>query len=98
MKPTTKDMTRYKAIHVVIMQSDVAPLQEAIDTGMAWKLEGSYGRAAMQALEDGACVLPDTAHRDYYGNQVPPFWALQPGTKGTIENAERYYDWYEGGK
>ena len=34
-------------------------LQNLIDTGAAWTLEGSFGRAAMDALESGlVCYLP----------------------------------------
>ena len=36
---------------------DVNDLQGLIDSGMAWRLEGSVGRAAMRAIEDGECVL-----------------------------------------
>lgn len=33
-------------------------MQEKIDSGLAWKLEGSFGRQAMSCLESGACMLP----------------------------------------
>jgi hypothetical protein len=29
--------------------------QHLIDNGMAWTLQGGYGRAAMQMIEDGVC-------------------------------------------
>jgi len=32
-------------------------MQRAINSGVAWKMQGSYGRAAMDALESGACML-----------------------------------------
>ena len=46
-------------------------LQSLIDSGQAWKLEGSYGRAAKEALESGKCFLPEVSHCDYYGNTIP---------------------------
>ena len=36
----------------------VAGFQHLIDTGLAWKLQGSYGRAAFALLESGHCIAP----------------------------------------
>jgi hypothetical protein len=64
-------------------------LQELINSGLAWKLEGSVGRAAMAAIEDGVCILGEVGHRDYWGNYVPSRHEVAPGTKGSVEYAER---------
>lgn len=58
-------------------------IQQAIDSGAAWTLEGSVGRAAMAAIEDGRAVLGLRAHRDYWGNRVPARWEVQQGTLGS---------------
>jgi hypothetical protein len=67
-------------------------LQSLIDSGTVWSLEGSAGRAAMQALESGACFLPLQRSRDYWGNTIPARSDLKPGTKGTLENSARFYN------
>lgn len=33
--------------------------QGLINNGMAWTLQGSYGRMAMRLVEDGFCTLPE---------------------------------------
>ena len=33
--------------------------QELINTGLAWQLQGHYGRTAIQFLEEGFCEHPD---------------------------------------
>ena len=58
-------------------------MQRAINSGMAWKMQGSYGRAAMDALESGACMLGREAQRDYWGNVIPGRDDVKPGTKGS---------------
>lgn len=64
-------------------------LQDLINSGTAWKLEGSVGRAAMEAIEAGECVLGEEGHKDYWGNYVPSRYEVQPGTKGSVEYAAR---------
>ena len=60
----------------------VEAMQELINSGMAWKLEGSIGRQAMAMLESGQCELGRVAHVDYWGNRVPSRFEVRPGTKG----------------
>lgn len=62
-------------------------IQDLIDTGTAWKLEGSVGRACMAAIEDGRAILGPVGHRDYWGNYVPSRFEVEPGTKGSVEYA-----------
>jgi hypothetical protein len=67
----------------------VEAYQELIDTGQAWRLEGSVGRTAMDLIESGVCTLGPVGHRDYWGNYVPSRDEVEPGTKGSVEYAER---------
>jgi L-amino acid N-acyltransferase YncA len=63
--------------------------QHLVDTGDAWRLEGSVGRTAMDLIEAGAIVLGEVGHRDFYGNYVPSRHEVEPGTKGSVEYAQR---------
>ncbi len=67
-------------------------LQQGINSGTIWRLEGSAGRRAMRAIESGHCTLGLTGHRDYYGNYVPSRHEVEDGTKGSESYAERVHD------
>lgn len=67
----------------------VESLQELIDTGVAWRLEGSVGRMCMDAIEAGVVMLGEVAHKDYWGNTVPSRYDVVAGSKGSIEYVEK---------
>lgn len=75
---------------------DEAALQALIDSGAAWKLEGSVGRAAMAALETGACHLPAIRHVGAYGQIIPRCFDLVDGTTGTLGLWRKYHELPEG--
>jgi hypothetical protein len=60
-----------------------AALQRAINTGEAWKFQGSYGRTMMAAIEAGFCLLGLLPAEDAYGNPIPDRDEVQPGSKGS---------------
>lgn len=60
-------------------------LQRAINSGSAWSLQGSYGRAMMDAIADGTCMLGTKRATDYWGNRIPARTDVQEGTKGSRE-------------
>lgn len=70
----------------------VSGFQDLIDSGMAWKLEGSVGRTAMDLINSGRCVLGEVGHRDYWGNYIPSRTEVEPGTKGSVEYAAKMGD------
>lgn len=45
--------------------------QYLIDKGICWKLQGYFGRTAMQLIEEGLCKAAKTTQYDYYGNRLP---------------------------
>lgn len=59
-------------------------LQRRINDGSIWHFEGSAGRAAMQAIEDGYCCLGRQGHCDYWSNYVPSRRQVKRGTKGSL--------------
>lgn len=63
----------------------IGAYQELINTGQAWRMEGSVGRQAMALIEAGICALGESDHRDYYGNHVPSRDQVQEGTKGSVQ-------------
>lgn len=63
-------------------------MQGMINSGAAWKMNGSYGRAATAMIEAGACALGVVGHRDYWGNYVPGRDEVKPGTKGSVAYCE----------
>ena len=70
-------------------EEEIQYIQELINDGSIWKLQGSYGRTAMQYIEAGLCVLGEKGHYDYYGNYVPSRFEVEAGTKGSLEYAQK---------
>ncbi len=48
---------RYEAGEMADHEEVAAFFQELIDTGLAWKLQGHYGRTASALIEAGSCVI-----------------------------------------
>lgn len=64
---------------------DDEQIQRLINTGMAWRMEGSIGRACMRAIEAGRAMCGTEARRDYWGNVVPSRYDVKAGTKGSFD-------------
>lgn len=67
-------------------------MQRLINSGTAWILQGSYGRSAMQAIEEGSLMLGTTAQKDYWGTVVPSRFDVEPGTKGSRQFVIDHHD------
>jgi hypothetical protein len=58
-------------------------IQRAINSLEAWKFQGSYGRAMMNAIQGGHCMLGRHDTHDYYGNHIPSRDQVKDGTPGS---------------
>jgi len=81
----------YQQITKLQNDAGYGQMQQMINTGQAWLMEGHIGRQAMNCLESGACMLPKVPRRDYWGNRVPSRDELKPGTKGTYQNSQDFW-------
>ena len=72
-------------------------LQKSINNGNCWHLEGSYGRGAMNALEQGMCMLPKVVTYDAYGGKVPSRDMVAAGSKGSYKNCLNFWERVEDG-
>ena len=70
----------------------VNDIQDQINSGFVWKLEGSVGRFAMSMLECGACMLPLVNMVDYYGNKIPTRKQVKNNTKGSYKNSIGFWE------
>jgi hypothetical protein len=63
----------------------VAEMQELINSGQVWLMEGSLGRQAMSLIRQGFCVLGEEPCHNAYGGRVPSRFEVKTGTLGSIE-------------
>ena len=67
---------------------DDEQIQRLINTGMAWRMEGSIGRACMRAIEVGRAMLGTAGEQDFWGNYIPSRYEVEAGTKGSFDYVE----------
>lgn len=60
-------------------------VQRAINSGIAWRFQGSYGRGMMDSIQLGACMLGKDPCLDYWGNRIPSRDEVKEGTPGSYE-------------
>jgi hypothetical protein len=81
----------YNKVKRLQKEMGYATMQQLVDNGQAWMMEGGVGREAMYLLEIGAVMLPKRPHQDYYGNTIPSRDWLKEG-KGTFKNSVNFYN------
>jgi len=81
---TLDDINTIECDEEASMEEYYLAIQRAINSGL-WGMQGSYGRAMMDAISAGKCLLGESAARDYYGNTIPSRHDVKEGTKGSFE-------------
>lgn len=71
---------------------EIQQMQEWIDKGYAWSMEGAVGREAMRGLESGMYFLPNQSFTNPYGQHIPSREEIRIGTDGSLDNS---YDFYQ---
>lgn len=71
---------------------EIQQIQEWIDKGYAWSMEGAVGREAMRGLESGMYFLPNQSFTNPYGQHTPSREEIRIGTEGSLDNS---YDFYQ---
>ena len=82
---TMQDINTIESYEDASEQDTHDALQRMINSGTAWKLQGSYGRAMMDALNAGYCVLGTAPATDYWNNRIPSRDEVKAGTKGSVD-------------
>jgi hypothetical protein len=81
---TLQDINTIESDEDITGEEFYLAMQRAINGG-SWSLQGSYGRAMMDAISAGYCLLGRERAKDYWGNTIPSRDDVKQGTKGSYE-------------
>jgi hypothetical protein len=70
---------------------NVTAIQDQINSGICWHMEGSVGRFAMSMLQAGVCMLPLVRKTNAYGGTVPSRNDVKAGTTGSFEHCAKFW-------
>ena len=93
---TLDDVENIECVNDVDESEYYRSIQRAINDGL-WNMQGSYGRAMMEAIENGYCLLGKKQFIDYYGNIIPSRFQVLSSSKGGIDYVKKTMgnDWYK---
>ena len=78
-------------IEILQRENDITEIQDLINSGEAWLMDGKTGRRAMSLLSIGACYLPLVDYEDYWGNVIPGRTKVKPGSTGSLKNSKQFW-------
>ena len=90
-------MMNYSKITALQKTYGFSDIQNRINDGSIWSMEGSMGREASRLLDSGACMLPKVFKHDYYGNRIPSRYVVKKGSKGSFKNSQDFWVGVENG-
>ena len=70
-------------------------VQQLINDGTVWHMEGGMGRHAMDTLTAGATMLPKKYFCNAYGGLVPSRDMIKDGSTGSKENCIYFWNKYK---
>ena len=71
---------------------EIEKMQDWIDKGYVWSMEGSVGRQAMHGLNRGLYFLPNQSFANPYGQHIPSRKEIRIGAEGSLDNAYDFYN------
>ena len=86
-------MANLTYVQIISLQKGykVTQIQDQINSGQCWHMEGSIGRFASDMLNAGVCMLPKCNRIDAYGNTIPSRDYLKKGTHGSFHNCQDFW-------
>jgi hypothetical protein len=66
-------------------------IQDLINSGQCWMMEGSVGRFANDCLEAGICMYPLTEKPSYYGGYFPNRKMIKKNSAGSFQKAQQFW-------
>lgn len=82
---TLDDVQKFEETGFASDEEAAQTMQKMINNGQGWKMQGSYGRAMMDSIENGDTMLGSSSVQDAYGNTVPSYKMVEAGSKGSPE-------------
>jgi len=77
------------------LEDAAVAIQQGINSGMVWRLEGARGRQAQAMIDAGLCMLGKVGYKDYWGNYVPSRFEVKDGSVGSPDYCREALEYLE---
>lgn len=94
----------YFEIKKIQRKYGVGKVQELIDSGKAFMIQGDFEELIWSMIYSGACMLPDLVHKNHQGTRIATRAMVPSGSPGSFKRCQSYWskfiaatkpDWYE---